>query len=130
MLKITKNQANNLIVTVTEKTTITPAYYLLSLYSNDNMSTKVVRLTGNTSPNIVRYDKFVLSEVPLNQENLETAKINLNPGTYDYIFYATTGSTGTTITNAEVTETGLLKVLGSSSAQTIYTSSKNIITFE
>jgi hypothetical protein len=90
MLKIQKNSSNNLVVTVTEKTTIDPAYYLLALRSNDNMNTTVVRLSGNTSPNIERYDKFVLDEVSLANQDLENAKINLEAGsTYDYSIYQT-----------------------------------------
>ena len=131
MLKIQKNQENNLVVTVTEKTTISPAYYLLALYSNDNMSTTIVRLTGNTSSNTERYDKFVLTETTLAQQDLEMAKINLEAGsTYDYTFYQTPSISGTSILGAGIVERGLLKVEGQSTGSTTYTSSKTIITFE
>jgi len=131
MLKIEKNQLNNLIVTVAEKTTISPAYYLLALRSKDNMSTTVVRLTGNTSPNIERYDKFVLDEVSLANQNLENAKINLQAGSmYDYTFYQTSATSGTSIQNAGIVERGLLKVSNPTSISSTITSSNQIKTFE
>lgn len=131
MLKIQKNQLNNLIVTVTEKTTLNPAHYLLALRSKDNMSTTVVRLTGNTSPNIERYDKFVLSETSFANQDLENAKINLEAGsTYDYTFYQTSAISGTSINGAGIVERGLLKVSNPTSISSTITSSNQIITFE
>lgn len=131
MLKIQKNQSNNLVVTVTEKTTISPAYYLLGLRSNDNMSTTVVRLTGNTSPNIERYDKFVLDEVSLINQNLENARINLEAGsTYDYSIYQTSAISGTSVTGLTIVERGLLKVSNPITTATTFNSPRTIITFE
>jgi hypothetical protein len=131
MLKVQKNQSNNLVVTVTEKTTISPAYYLLALRSNDNMSVTTVRLTGNTSPNIERYDKFVLDEVSLLNQNLENAKINLEAGsTYDYSIYQTSATSGTSISGLTIVERGLLKVSNPITTATTFNSPRTIITFE
>jgi hypothetical protein len=131
MLKIQKNSSNNLVVTVTEKTTIDPAYYLLALRSNDNMNTTVVRLSGNTSPNIERYDKFILDEVSLANQYLENAKINLEAGsTYDYSIYQTPLTSGTSISGLTIVETGLLKVSNPTITATTFNSPKTIITFE
>ena len=131
MLNVQKGQSNNLYVTVTEKTTLDPAYYLLALRSKDDMSTKVVRLTGNTSPNTERYDKFVLTETTVVLEDLENAKINLLAGgQYDYTFYQTSSLTGTSIQGAGIVERGLLKVSDPTSTSSTITSSRQIITFE
>jgi hypothetical protein len=122
---------NNLYVTVTEKTTLDPAYYLLALRSKDDMSTTVVRLTGNTSPNTERYDKFALLETTLANQDLENARINLMAGaTYDYTFYQTSSLTGTSIQGAGIVERGLLKVSDPTSTSSTITSSRQIITFE
>ena len=132
MLEIQKGIVNNLYVTVTEKTTISGATYLMNLYSNDNHTNKVVRFTGDTSTNPERINVFELTEVPLIDEDVEIGWINLmSASTYDYTIYETSVATGTTITGLNVVETGLLKVSGNTSVvQTIFTDKNDIITFE
>lgn len=130
-LTIQKNQINNIFVTVTEKTTVSPAHYLMSLYSNDNHSTKVIRFSGDNSVNSVRWNQFTIEEVPLASENLEQAKVNLiQGGTYDYVIYQTTGTTGTSIVNLTSVESGLLRVSGGTQSSSIYNNSNQIITFK
>ena len=131
MLKINKNQLNFLTVTVSERTTLDPAYYLLSLYSKDNHDTKVLRMTGDTSMNPNRWNIFKILEVPKEDEDLEIGWVNLNPGfQYDYTIYQTSNPTGTSINGAGIVERGLLKVNGTGSTQATFTESNNIVTFE
>ena len=132
MLEVQKSQLNNLYVTVTEKTTISGATYLMNVFSNDNHSNKVMRFTGDTSTNTERINIFQLVEVPTADEDLEIGHINLlSASTYEYTIYETSVPTGTTITGLNVVETGLLKVSGDTSVvESTYTDSNNIITFE
>jgi CBS domain-containing protein len=131
MLKITKNQSNPLYVTVTEKTTLDPAYYIMSLYSKDNRDTKVLRFSGDSSTNIERWNIFEVTEVPVADEDLENAKINLLAGgTYDYTIYQTSNFSGTSVQGAGIVERGLLKVSDPSTSASTYSASNNIITFE
>lgn len=131
MLKITKNSVNQIYVTVTEKTTLDPAYYLMSLYSNDNRDTKVLRFSGDSSTNTQRWNIFTLEETVLANENLENAKINLLAGaTYDYTIYQTSSLSGTSIQGAGIVERGLVKVSDPSTSSSTYNNSNNIITFE
>ena len=132
MLIVNKNQVNKLYVTVSEKTTISGATYLMNLYSNDNHDSKVVRFTGDTSNNPVRINIFELTEVDSTSENLEIGWINLmSASTYDYTIYETSVPTGTTISGLNVVEVGLLKVNGNTSVvQSTFTNSNDIITFE
>jgi len=130
MLKITKNSINELYVTVTENTTLDPAYYLMSLYSKDNVDTRVVRFSGDSSTNTQRWNIFSLEETTAANEDLEDAKINLIAGgQYDYVIYETSAPTGTSITNAGVVEKGLLKVENPANSGSTYSDSNNIITF-
>jgi hypothetical protein len=130
-LIIKKNQKNNIFVTVTEKTTVSPAHYLMSLYSNDNHSTKVIRLSGDTSVNTVRWNQFVIEEVPVADEEYEEAKINLiQGGTYDYVIWQTTEATGTSINNLTSVESGLLRVSSGPISAITYNNSNQIITFK
>lgn len=131
MLKVRKNSKNNLYVTVTERTTISSANYLLSLFSNDNIDERVVRLPANSSTNTARWDIFSLEEVEAANEDLENGKVNLLAGsTYDYVIYETSGSTGTTITGLNVVEKGLLQVEGFKATGSTYNDSNKTITFQ
>ena len=132
MLEIQKNQLNNLYVTVTEKTTISGATYLMQLFSNDNHTNKVVRFTGDTSTNTERINIFQLVEVEAADEDLEIGHANLmSASTYDYAIFETSVTTGTSIVGLTVVETGLLKVSGNTSVvQSTYEGSNDIVTFE
>lgn len=130
MLKITKNSVNQIYVTVTEKTTLDPAYYLMSLYSNDNRDTKVLRFSGDSSTNTQRWNIFTLEETTLINEDLELAKINLLAGaTYDYTIYQTSSLSGTSIQGAGIVERGLLKVSDPSTSSSTYNTGNTIVTF-
>lgn len=131
MLTISKNSINLLYVTVTEKTTLNPVYYLMSLYSNDDHTTKVVRFSGDTSTNPNRWNIFQLKEVAEVDEDLEIGWINLmQASTYDYIIYQTSNMTGTSISGAGPVERGLLKVNSTGSTSSTFTNYNSIITFE
>lgn len=131
MLKIQKNTINNLTVTVSERTTLDPAYYLLGLFSKDNHDTKIIRLTGDTSTNPNRYNVFQLKEVPAVDEDLEIGWVNLQPGfSYDYTIYQTSSTSGTSINGAGPIERGLLKVNGTGSTSATFTETNNIVTFD
>jgi hypothetical protein len=130
MLKITKNSVNTIYCTVTEKTTLDPAYYLLSLYSNDNRDTKVLRLSGDSSTNTERWNIFTVEEVVVADEDLELAKVNLIAGgTYDYTIYQTSSTSGTSISGAGIVERGLLKVSNPSTVESTINTGNTIVTF-
>jgi hypothetical protein len=130
MLKITKNSINTLTVTVTEKTTLDPVYYLMSLYSNDNRDTKILRFSGDSSTNTERWNIFSVEEVVVADEDLENAKVNLLAGsTYDYTIYQTSSMSGTSIQGAGIVERGLLKVSDPSSSSSTYNTGNTIVTF-
>lgn len=128
-LIVQKNQVNKLAVTVTEKTNFDNVNYIMSLYSNEDIDTKIVKFTGDTSTNPTRINYFNLFEVPLVDEDLLNARINLNVGTYDYIIYATF-STGNTLNGASPVESGMLTVKGPITSDVVFSGSSNIVTFK
>jgi len=131
MLKVTKNSTNELYVTVTEKVTIDPSYFLMALYSNDNVSTKIVRFSGDSSTNTERWNIFSLEETTAALEDLENAKVNLIAGgTYDYTIYSTASVSGTSISGAGIVERGLLKVSDPSTSSSNYNTGNTIVTFQ
>jgi hypothetical protein len=103
----------------------------MSLYSNDDHTTKVVRFSGDTSTNPNRWNIFQLKEVAEVDEDLEIGWINLmQASTYDYIIYQTSNMTGTSISGAGPVERGLLKVNSTGSTSSTFTNYNSIITFE
>jgi hypothetical protein len=130
MIYITKNITNDLFVTLTEKVTYNNPYFLLELVNNDNLQSKVIRLAADDSTNPLRYNSFFLIEAPT--DDLENAQVNLGEGmTYDYTFYETQSTSGTTIGSGEnIVETGILKVKSTSSPiNSTYTNQNTIITY-
>ncbi len=130
-LLIEKNQTNKLSVTVSEKTLSVNPYYIMNLFSKDRISNKIVRFTGDTSSNPIRINQFNLKECPLIDEDLFNASINLEPGTYDYVIYATF-NTGLTINGGSPVESGLLTVNGPINTNPVFNngSGNTIVTFK
>ena len=108
MLKIERSTANNLAVTVTEKTVTANPVYLLRL-KNNTTNAEYACIVENTTPNINRYDLFVLTES--NTAAPLSATLTLPDGRYRYWFYAQTSTTNLDyeLANEEV-ETGLAQV--------------------
>lgn len=130
MIKLTRGELNILTVTLTEKATILNPNYLMEVYSNNDHTRKVVRFTGDTSTNPVRWNKLPMEEVELANENLEIGLIYLPEGTYDYTFFQTSATTGTSIVEQVVLETGSLSTEGTGATITTVTQENGIITFE
>jgi hypothetical protein len=123
MIRLQKNQVNQIFVTLTELSTISSPYYICSLLSNNTRETKNFRFSTNLSPNKYRWDIFNIELVSAaNLEDLEDAKVFLQSGTYDYVIYETSATTGTSIALQNKVETGLLIVEQELTANTVYTS--------
>ena len=127
MIKIIQNQSNTTIFTLTEKTSIINANYLLKVFSNQNHDYKIMRLSGDTSANLARYNQFDIVES--NSENLNAGIISLIPGTYDYFVYETSGAT-LSLTGATIVESGKMKVSGTGTTSSTFINNNNEITFE
>lgn len=116
MLLITKGQIQNLIVTVTEKVTISNPFFLIH-FKDMLTSYETSFIITNTSQHTERYDLFVFTE------GSSSAK-TLNVGEYVYTIYAQTSSTNTNVENAdEIVEIGIAKVRA---AENVFNS--NVIT--
>jgi hypothetical protein len=132
MINIIKDRYNHVYVTVTELTTISPPYYLMTLQSNDTEEIKILRLGTNESPNLERYDFFIIEETP--NEDLDNGKITLIPGgTYDYTIYQThmdVGNTPNLLAVHNICERGLLSVSGGLNTNSTYNNINPITVFE
>ena len=114
MLTITKGQTKAWYLTLTEKTTISPAYYLFSLTHRLTNTTTNVILT-DISAYTDRYNKFSVSE---------GSTFDIYSGEYLYRVYAQTSPTNTDPDLAdELVEQGMLKVNLEEQPEVFYTPS-------
>jgi hypothetical protein len=98
--------------TLTENTTypLDQVKYILELYSNQLHNNTILWLTGDTSPNIQRWNYYPINLTPY----------NLVSGTYDYKVFQTTGSTlsVSSLTTNDVVESGLATLTTTGGTQT------------
>lgn len=87
MIIINKNSSNYVTVTLQEKTTITNPVYLFRFVC-DLTGKEVVFTSTNLSTNTLRYDRFLIIEDVLNNQDLYSGVINLkDTGDYTYYIY-------------------------------------------
>ena len=125
MLRIANYQTTLTPFTLTELTTfpLSATSYILELEGKQKDNTTLLFLTGDTSPNINRWNYY-----PIN-----LTSYNLIQGQYSYKVWQTTGSTlsVTGLTNNDVVETGAVYIYNSgTTAAPIYTSTETKYVFE
>jgi hypothetical protein len=111
MLTLEKLQTKNWYLTLTEKTTISPAYYLFSFtHRLTNKTTNVILTDISSYPD--RYNKFLVTE---------GTSFTLDEGELMYRVYAQTSDSNTNPDLAdELVEQGLLKTYAATSNPTEY----------
>jgi hypothetical protein len=101
MLQIDKAETKNWILTLTEKVTISPAYFLFS-FTHRLTNTITNKILTDSSSYTERYNKFSVTE---------GTTFTLDAGEYLYKVYAQTSPSNTNPALAnELVEEGLLKV--------------------
>jgi len=101
MLQIDKAETKNWILTLTEKVTISPAYFLFS-FTHRLTNTTTNKILTDSSSYTERYNKFSVTE---------GTTFTLDAGEYLYKVYAQTSPSNTDPALAnELVEEGLLKV--------------------
>lgn len=89
MIKITKGQANEVFLTVTEKTTLSaPVRYLFEFISDENKTYTYCIASATTN---TRGDLFTITEKT--SPVVTNAEINLEDGSYTYRVYQQTSTT-------------------------------------
>ena len=112
MINITKNQSNVVVLTLTEKTTLTNPNYLFS-FVNGNTRDVVNFIATDVSSFVTRYNEFNIIETGSTFTNLTGGTINLKPGMYSYTIYQQTSPTNLIISAAtSVVEVGKVIVEG------------------
>ena len=115
MIKINRNTSNEVILTLTEKVTISAPYYFLFSFTSQSTNSTKNFLCADTSSYTDRYNSFTITEVNAGSENLNTGSVNLQPeGFWNYKIYAQSSSSNLVPASAdELVEEGIVRVMGS-----------------
>ena len=116
MINITRNSANTIALTLTEKGTAT--YYLFK-FQSDNTEEVEYCVATDSSAYPERFNKFVLTE-QTSPDNL-AAQIELpTEGQWRYFVYANSSASNLDPTGLTELESGIVKVTGTSTPVTSY----------
>ena len=110
MIKINKSSGNEVVLTLSEKTTITNPTYLFE-FTND--ATKEVKtfIAVDYSNNKERFNIFDIIET--STENLLTGRVHLSVGAWKYRIFEQSSSTNLIVANAtNLVENGKVDVIG------------------
>jgi hypothetical protein len=112
MININKNSQNVVVLTLTEKTTLTNPNYLFS-FENGNTREVTNFISTDLSQFKSRYNEFLISETGTTFVNLTASTINIKPGMYSYTIYQQTSPTNLNVSAAtSVVEVGKVIVSG------------------
>lgn len=126
MIKITKGQANVVVITLKEKTTLANPKYLF-VFKNDQTNVEAKFIAADTSNYTDRYNKFTITEKTTSPNPL-TGEVTLSlDGFYTYTIYEQTSSTNLNPANATgVVETGKVQVFQAAVTDHTYSPDSNI----
>jgi len=119
MILINKNSNNLVILTLTEKSTITSPTYLFK-FTNDLTKESKLFICPNISDYTDRYDKFNITESTT--QNLSAGVVTLSPTgfwSYEVFEQASTTNLLESATGARV-ESGKVNVIGTATTRTTY----------
>ena len=112
MIRIERDSINVVVVTLTEKVTITSPTFLFSFKSQENNTVNFI--ASDVSTQTERYNQFSIEEVGSNTGNIDylNGKVQLLPqGQWRYTIYAQTSTTNLNPSLAnEIVETGIVIV--------------------
>lgn len=126
MIKIIRGQANVVVITLKEKTTLTNPKYLF-VFKNDQTNVEAKFIAADTSTYPDRYNKFTITE-KTSSPNPLIGEVTLSlDGFYTYTIYEQTSSTNLNPANATgVVETGKVQVFTTIVADHTYSPDSNI----
>lgn len=119
MIILVKGQANDVVVTLYEKTTIDPdlVYYLFEFQKADTRVSYFC-IPTDTSQFINRYNEFSITETT-NPDPL-AGEVELDKGEYHYFVYEQLSDSTLDPTGLTLVESGIARVMTTAEANSIY----------
>lgn len=120
MILINKASSNTVVLTLTEKVTLTAPYYFLFSFVSQTTGATVNFIAADSSLYTDRYNEFTIVETT--SPDLTDSECELNPkGFWNYKIYAQSSSSNLVVANAnELVEEGIVKVNWSAPTVTTY----------
>lgn len=126
MIKIKKVSGNEVVLTLSEKTSITNPTYLFEFINDATKVTKTF-IANDYSNNKERFNIFDIIET--STEDLLNGRVSLEIGSYKYNIYEQTSSTNLIVANAHaLVENGKVDVIGTKSVLNEFTSEQKTYT--
>ena len=116
MLVVTRGALNDIVVTLTEKVTIANPYYLLVIKGKSNQAL-IKKVLSDVSTYPTKYNEFIFTE--------PTDITIPYAGDYTYTFYQVATNTTTIPSDANILETGILRVPTAGVTTTSHTTTRN-----
>jgi hypothetical protein len=118
MISIIKGQPNDVVLTLTEKSSLSSPTYLFE-FINDLLNTRVVFIDQDNSLNPDRYNEFYIYEITgtTYSVNLLEGYVELEAGDWTYNIYEQSSPTDLDTSNASLVETGKVEVTGNNIEQ-------------
>jgi hypothetical protein len=121
MIRIVKNQSNIIVLTLTERCTLTNPLFLFR-FINDESKVSYTFIAQDNSLHNDRYNRFVIVEKTTPNRLLSEIELPLS-GFYHYEIYEQTSPSNLNYTLATgIVEKGKVKVIGTSTTTTAYDS--------
>jgi hypothetical protein len=121
MIRIVKNQSNIIVLTLTERCTLTNPLFLFR-FINDESKVSYTFIAQDTSLHTDRYNRFTITEKLNPTLTLSEVYLPLS-GFYHYEIYEQTSPSNLNYTLATgIVEKGKVKVIGTSTTTTAYDS--------
>lgn len=124
MLKFNKASANTIVVTLKEKTTLSPVYYLWQFESKQS-GVKRYCIATDISQYKERYNEFVITETATPTPT--NGQINLaEGGEWNYTVYEQSSNSNLNPAGLNIVETGLAKVMPAATTQYVHTPANTV----
>ena len=118
MINLTRNSANTVVVTLTEKGTAT--YYLFE-FKSDTTEAVAYAIAQDASSYPNRFNQFTITEVGSGTANPEDGEVKMgNDGQWRYYIYANSSSSNVDPTGLTMLEQGIVKLTGDTTPVTTY----------
>lgn len=106
-ISLNKNSTNKVALTLLEKTTLSPVYYLIEFISKQTF-TKFYCIVTELSTELVRSNIFNITDTP--SPNPLAGQVDLVPGQYDYNAYEQSSNTNLNPAGLNIVEDGIARV--------------------
>lgn len=125
MIKITKGQANTVVLTLTEKSTLTSPDYLF-VFKSDQTEVEFIFIAADTSLYPERYNEFTITETA-NPDPLDGEVELPNTKFYSYTIYEQNSATNLDPSQATgIVEVGKVEVFDTASTDNTYSPQSDI----